>query len=279
MPTSHLTVDGGRAATTPIRFGGLAGRLQGDPAGGRTPIVLVHGLTFDRRMWDPVLAALPSDRCALALDLPDHGGSPGIEGRGLAPVVEAVRAAVQDAGLRRPVIAGHSIGGPIATIYASDHDVAGAVAIDAPLRFEAFAEQLRVLAPLLAGPHAAEAWQPFRDSFGLAHLTAEQRELVRAGDRWSGEVILRYQADLLERPLADVVRWREQGIARARGRRIPYVALFPREVDEADRAWLLDRLPQAEVLVWPAPHHFPHITEPERFAALLERMAQAADPA
>jgi len=262
---------------TPIRFAGLAGRLHGDPAAGGTPVVLLHGLTFDRRMWDPTIAALPGNRCVLALDLPGHGGSPGIAGRGLAPAAEAIHAAVEDAGLGRPVIAGHSIGGPLASIYASEHDTAGVVSIEAPVRFEGFAEGLRALAPLLAGPGFEEGWQPFRDSFGLPLLTAEQRELLRAGDRPSAEVILRYQADLLERPIDDVVRWRDGAIARVRDRRTPYVALFANDIEPEDRAWLRERLPQAEVLVWPVRHHFPHVAEPERFAGLLEDMATRAD--
>jgi len=263
-------------AASPIRFAGLAGRLQGSPTTGGTPIVLLHGLTFDRRMWDPVIAALPTDRRVLTLDLPGHGGSPGIAGRGLAPVVAAIHAAVADAGLERPVMVGHSIAGPLASIYASEHDVAGVVSIDAPLRFEGFAEGLRAVAPLLAGPRFEDGWQPFRDSFGLPLLTPEQRELLRAGDRPSAEVILRYQADLLERPVADVVRWRDGAIARVRDRRTPYVALFANDIDPADRHWLRERLPQAEVLVWPVRHHFPHVTEPERFAALVEAMAVRA---
>jgi pimeloyl-ACP methyl ester carboxylesterase len=259
---------------SPIRFAGLAGRLHGDPACG-TPIVLLHGLTFDRRMWDPVLAALPASRCALVLDLPGHGGSPGIDGRGLAPVVDAVHEAVHDAGLERPVMVGHSIGGPIVSIYASEHDVAAVVPIEAPLRFEGFAQQLRAVAPVLAGPRFDEGWSRYRDSFGLELVTHEQRELLR--DHPRADVILRYQADLLERPLDEVVRWRDEGIARVRARRTPYVALFANEVDPDERAWLADQLPQAEVLVWPVRHHFPHVTEPARFAALVEALARTAD--
>jgi pimeloyl-ACP methyl ester carboxylesterase len=264
-------------AASPIRFAGLAGRLHGDPDTRATPIVLLHGLTFDRRMWNPVMAALPADRAVLVLDLPGHGGSPGIAGRGLAPVVGAIHAAVADAGLERPVIAGHSISGPIASIYASEHDVAGVVSIDAPLRFEGFAASLRAVATLLAGPGFEEGWQPFRDSFGLPLLTPQQRELVRAGDHPSGAVILQYQADLLERPVDEVVRWRDGAIARVRDRGTPYVALFANDIEPADRAWLRERLPQAEILVWPVRHHFPHMTEPERFARLLGKTAATAD--
>src|SRR5262249_46608842 len=108
-------------------------------------------------------------------------------------------------------------------------------------------------------------------------LSAEQRELLRAGDDPSAEVILRYQADMVERPLADVVRWREEGLARVSADGTPYIVLFPKDVAPEDRAWLRERVPQAEVLVWPAGHHSPHLTEPVRFAALVEALALRTD--
>jgi pimeloyl-ACP methyl ester carboxylesterase len=57
-------------------FAGLTG--DGTDSDGRPPIVLLHGLTFDRTMWRPALAKLETldpGRRVLALDLPGHGGS------------------------------------------------------------------------------------------------------------------------------------------------------------------------------------------------------------
>jgi pimeloyl-ACP methyl ester carboxylesterase len=47
--------------------------------GARPPLVLLHGLTFDRSLWRPSLAELrriDPGRRVLALDLPGHGASP-----------------------------------------------------------------------------------------------------------------------------------------------------------------------------------------------------------
>ncbi len=76
-------------------FGGLAGSLEGDPDR-RPPLILLHGLTFDRTMWRPALAELRMidlGRQVLAVDLPGHSESPawrsydieGIVGRGSSP--------------------------------------------------------------------------------------------------------------------------------------------------------------------------------------------------
>jgi pimeloyl-ACP methyl ester carboxylesterase len=55
---------------TTTLFGKSAGDLTGEP-GRRPPLVLLHGLTFDRTSWHPVLAeltALDPGRRVLALD-------------------------------------------------------------------------------------------------------------------------------------------------------------------------------------------------------------------
>ncbi len=112
------------ADSVQVRWAGLAGRDHGDPSAPGPAFVLLHGLTFDRRMWYPVLDALPEGQRAIAFDLPAHGGS-------------------------------------------------------------------------------------------------------------------------------------------------PYVALHAKSVDAEERPFVAEQLPQAEILVWPVEHHFPHVAEPERFARLL----------
>src|SRR6478735_8666126 len=69
-----------------------------------------------------------------------HGGSPPFAARGLAAVVDAVHAAVAEAAMDAPIVVGHSIGGPIASIYASVHPTTGIVTVEAPIRLEPFAE-------------------------------------------------------------------------------------------------------------------------------------------
>jgi len=39
--------------------------------------VLVHGLTFDRRIWQPIIDRLGDSVTSLAIDLPAHGESKG----------------------------------------------------------------------------------------------------------------------------------------------------------------------------------------------------------
>lgn len=258
-----------------IRWAGLAGREHGRRSAGAC-FVFLHGLTFDRLMWYPVLDALPEGYRAIAFDLPDHGGSAPLMRPGLAPVVEAVHDAVLDAGLQAPIMVGHSIGGPLAAIYAATYPAAGVVSIDAPLRLEPFAELLLSVAPQLQDDRFDETWDLFRKSWHTELLTEPQRELLRAADRATQEQVLGYQADLLERPLGEVLSWRDEGLRALAHAGVPYLSLASSgPVAPEERAFLAERLPQAEIVVWPLGHHFPHVAEPDRFVRLLAAFADA----
>src|SRR5690348_9950737 len=108
----------------------------------RPPLVLLHGLTFDRTMWRPALMELgrvDPGRRSLAVDLPGHGDSPGWDRYDVESVAEGVHRAVEEAGLSAPVIVGHSLGAIIAGVYAGRFATSGVVNVDQPLQTAAFA--------------------------------------------------------------------------------------------------------------------------------------------
>lgn len=82
---------------------------------GPTALVFVHGGLADRAFWAPQLSGLAGDFRVVALDLGGHGSS----GRSraawtIAAFAEDVRAVVEALGLRRVVLIGNSMGGPVA---------------------------------------------------------------------------------------------------------------------------------------------------------------------
>ena len=99
--------------------------------------------------------------------------------------------------------------------------------------------------------------------------------LSEPGDHPSQQVVLSYQADILDRPLQDTLSWMDAGHEVLRAKATPFVSVHANPIDAAERNWLSARLPQAEIRVWPVPHHFPHVTEPDRLAELLTQMASA----
>jgi 3-oxoadipate enol-lactonase len=67
----------GDGVTDAARFeiGIPEGRLTGEEAGAGAPVVLIHGLSFDRSMWDPQFAALAPHHRTIRYDLRGFGDS------------------------------------------------------------------------------------------------------------------------------------------------------------------------------------------------------------
>jgi pimeloyl-ACP methyl ester carboxylesterase len=89
----------------------IANLVSEQHAGGRAPeVVLVHGWCCHGGFWDAVIRVLGRDVRAFAPQLRGHGGTP-CRGRcDIAGFAADVRAAVARAGLRRPLLVGHSLG-------------------------------------------------------------------------------------------------------------------------------------------------------------------------
>ncbi len=82
---------------------------------GRTALVFIHGGLADRAFWAPQLSGLAGEFLVVALDLGGHGAS----GRSrsawtISAFAEDVRAVVEALGLKRVVLIGKSMGGPVA---------------------------------------------------------------------------------------------------------------------------------------------------------------------
>ncbi len=111
-------------------WGRISYRLIERPESPHPPMVLVHGWgrTADSAWW-PVM--LDGERTILAIDLPGHGRSILDRPFTFSLAAESIEAAIADAGLERPLLAGHSMGGPVcltAILWAGADAFAGFVA-------------------------------------------------------------------------------------------------------------------------------------------------------
>ncbi|MEH1097955.1 alpha/beta fold hydrolase [Micromonospora sp. CPCC 205561] len=86
-------------------------RLAEDPQ-----LLLLHAAGLGRGSWDAVVERIPGFARTLAIDLPGHGGVPGLGyDRDVVPrLAEYVAERVAALGLRRPHVVGHSLGGVVA---------------------------------------------------------------------------------------------------------------------------------------------------------------------
>jgi pimeloyl-ACP methyl ester carboxylesterase len=98
------------------------------------PIILLHGLLFDRTMWWPAAAELVSGRCTVvAPDLPGHGDSPARERCELGAVAGEMAALVDRLGLHRaPIVVGHGSSAVLARAFADRFATHGLITLDEP---------------------------------------------------------------------------------------------------------------------------------------------------
>lgn len=114
-------------------------RLAFDSAGSGDPgMVLVHGWCCDRSYVAPQFTHFAAGHSVVALDLRGHGESsrpdPATGRYDVAAFADDVLAVARAAGLSRPVVVGHSLGGLVALACAArPADVCAAVLIDPAL--------------------------------------------------------------------------------------------------------------------------------------------------
>jgi pimeloyl-ACP methyl ester carboxylesterase len=255
--------------------GGLAADDYGDPDS-RPPLVLLHGLTFDRSMWRPALAELRNidpGRRVLSLDLPGHGESPGWSSYDVETLADGVHGAAEEAQLQSPVVVGHSIAAVIATVYAARYPTRGIVNVDQPLQVAPFAGLVRSLADKLRGPGFPAIWEMFAASMHIELLPQSAQNLVRATCHPRQDLVLGYWRELLERPIDELADLATAWLTAVRAARVPYLMVAGSDLELGYQQWLNEMLPQAAVTVWPGSGHFPHLAHADRFAACLAATA------
>jgi len=188
--------------------GGIDVDLPGDgvrlaatrfPGPGATPVVLLHGLSSQRRFWNlvvPQLEGMP----LLALDQRGHGDADRPESDyALTTVARDLATALDAVGLSRVVVVGHSWGGAVAATFAAEfsHRTLALVAIDGGFT-----------SPLSDGADRAvrrRQLEPPRIAVAPDELIAGMRSRTPVG-RWTDDVaaavlpIFEVGADGLARP-------------------------------------------------------------------------------
>lgn len=84
-------------------------------------VLLVHGSSLNRTIWDHVGAALSERHRPVWFDNPGHGGSSGPAAETVDELVDVVEQLHDALGLGSIVLVGHSLGGAIAQRYSARH--------------------------------------------------------------------------------------------------------------------------------------------------------------
>lgn len=241
-----------------------ATRLAYDDEGAGPPVVFLHGLTFDRRTWRPIIERLEGSVRGIAIDLPAHGESGGIPAP-LEKVAARVHELVDALNVDRPVMVGHSMSGALVTVYAASYPSRGLVIIDNGPDIRPMAQLIQRLEPALRGPGFAETWRTFEDSLGLERIPEPVRSAVLESHVVSQDVVLGYWDTVLR---TDPDELQELIDTLLRRLDVPCLAVFGRPISDSERErfeWLGD----TQLEEWAGDGHMVHLVDPDRFATRL----------
>lgn len=252
------------AAGQPVRplAAGEAGR--GEPA-----LVLIHGIGSDRTEWDAVSARLSGRHRIVAVDLPGHGASEPDESVRVQAVAARLDRALEERGIRRAVLVGHSYGALVALAEAAEHPkrTQGVVVVDIGSYNAADSSRIANLDMIMTRYYPAFIQNVFEtmcaDSTGRERLLAQAQAVPQPvlsayfRDAW--------RADL--RP--SVARIRAPILVVATS------ALWPEETpwDSVRAALGYAGARRATAVRIPLSNHFVPLDAPDSLAAVIERFA------
>lgn len=143
-------------------------RLSVEVIGAGPDVILIPGLASSREVWRPLATRLSATHRVHLVQLAGFAGAPWSHGDGpfVAPEVEELARYIAEAGLDRPAVIGHSMGGLSGLLLAQAHpDRVGRLMIVDALPFYS----------VLFGPAVtAEAARPFAAQASAAILAADQ---------------------------------------------------------------------------------------------------------
>lgn len=155
---------------------GWFGRIWGPPEG--TPILLLHGFTWDSSLWEGLAVALGPDFRAIAVDLPGHGGTGWPPRARFSDIAAVIPSLLPDT---RPILTGYSLGARVAlaAALAAPDAFAGLVIVSGSAGISDDADRLRRAAEddALAADIRREGIERFVERWERHPLFESQRRL------------------------------------------------------------------------------------------------------
>lgn len=257
-------------------------RLSVEVIGSGPDVILIPGLVSSREVWRPLATRLAATHRVHLVQLAGFAGEPWSHGDGpfVQPEVEELARYIAEAGLERPAIIGHSMGGLSGLLLAQQQPgrIGRLMIVDAlpfysalfgptatPESARPFAA--RMAAGMLAADDAAFRAQQAQAAVGLARDPAMRETMVE----WSMASDRRAVAAALTDVMTTDAR---PGLA---AMTTPVTALYATDADGgpppamAESLWTREYapLPGVTLIAVDGSRHFIMADQPERFAALV----------
>jgi len=226
------------------------------------PVVFVHGWLGSWRYWVPVMEHLAVDHRCYALDLWGFGDSDkDREAYDLDSYVDLLIGFMDELGIWRVPIVGHTLGGAVAAKLAAQHSsrVARVMAVSLPLSADSINRKL-----LAAGSNDILArlfWQkqrPYAEvEMGVPRMAKNAAALTIQS---VARLNLRAALEQIDVPVL-AVYGEKDGV------------IDPRQADEMDGNQYA-----ARSIVLPGTYHFPMLDEPAKFSRLLRDFIDVDNP-
>jgi pimeloyl-ACP methyl ester carboxylesterase len=227
---------------------------------GSEALVLIHGWTMNADNWHDQIPDFAKRNRVIAIDLPGHGQSdkPQIT-YSMELFARSVDAVMRDAGVKRAVLVGHSMGTPIARQFYRKYPekTLAIVIVDGPLRpFGDKAMMDKFIAGFRAPNYQETVTRMFDGMFG-ASLSAEARERIKASVTNTPQHVI---ASAME-GMADPSIWGDDKI------NVPVLAIMarnpflPADIEQRYRSIA----PNMEFLMWDGVGHFIMMEKPKEF--------------
>jgi len=245
------------------------------------PIVFIHGWACSGDFWRFQVSALRDRYRVIAVDLPGFGesGKPHDRAYTLKFFARAVKAAVDNAGVKQPVLAGHSMGYGVALQFLADYpgeargvcnaDGAFFWLPDDPGAVPPWEAEMKGLSDGLAGPDREELVLRFINATFYGRTPEDLREEITRVMSSADE----YAANS---SMAEFIR-RENWESRRFD--VPSLAVYSKipELPEETEQKLREAFPDLTYVEWTDTGHFLMMEQPVRFNELLVTFLERFD--
>jgi pimeloyl-ACP methyl ester carboxylesterase len=244
------------------------------------PLLLIHGSGAAAGCWSLMIPALAVHHHVIRVDLPGCGQSRTAPSYAVPDQASRVAALLDDLGLRRVIVAGHSSGGYVATALAEQRPelVRSLALIDSGPSLDALLPRPLLLRALLGPPLGPLVWSARSDAWIRAGIrTTAVRPVTLPEDLIAGVRAITYRT-MRKVMRANTAYLREQTVPeRLADLDVPVLVIFGGAEPRYDPASVhqYDVVPKARIEVLPGVGHIPILEAPETTSQLLLSFADA----